>query len=384
MVTLEDFYNYKPHQLDDIIKLKTNLKWENNKDKLYAAMYYSYPNVNDEVIYLLFKSDILQVIRSTNNIFDLRYYYMDKTDKVIYVLDTLSKIYEYLNDEFRSKSFNKAKTQFEVYNGPLNLKSLIKVDGIGKSTAEVIMEIIDKNISFRLEELKKSNPNIIEKINTIEIFKKIHGIGEKQAKDFYEKGYRTIEDLKINLNNTLGLVYYNELQKRIPRSEMDEWVSIFKQLFKCPPEIGPIYWDITGSYRRGEESSGDIDLIVRDINPKDVAIALGNIVIGEFSSGPKKFMGIVKLKNNIRQIDIRVFTKDEWYYGLLYNTGSKTFSILLRKRAQELNMRINEYCLTGPNGEKYPANSEQDIFDCLKIKYLKPSERISSLGKLIL
>ena len=95
-------------------------------------------------------------------------------------------------------------------------------------------------------------------------------------------------------------------------------------------------------------------------------------------------MGMVRLsdQHNAHRIDIRLVEYQYWPYTLMYFTGSQKFNILMRQRAIDLGLSLNEYSLTSENGECINANSEEEIFEILGVKYLSPIERVKDLDEL--
>ena len=95
--------------------------------------------------------------------------------------------------------------------------------------------------------------------------------------------------------------YYEDLQKRIPREEIDSFNKLFETEFKNLNYPNATF-EIVGSYRRGLSNSGDIDLIISDkendnsIFANFIKILLEKNVITELlSNGKTKSMAIGKL-----------------------------------------------------------------------------------------
>lgn len=266
----------------------------------------------------------------------------------------------------------------------------MNIKGIGKGTIDRINEILQ---THSLKELKIIN----EKNEIMSIFKTITGVGDKRADEWFEGGYRSISDIQTaisekKINSThhidLGLKYYEDLKERIPRDEIDKMKKKIKKMVK---EINPhLIFEICGSYRRGEESSGDMDLLFT--NPKDSSnksylkeivdkLTEENILIDHLTEkGDKKYMGFCKLKSTskykARRIDIRYFPYEEYWAGILYFTGNKEFNIKLRNRALEKGYSLNEYGLKNmKTNEKKKIESENHIFELLELPYLSPLER---------
>lgn len=396
MTTLEQFYEYTPEQLDIIINGR--YPTQNINEKRYAAMYFSYPNVNDELKSYLIQPQFIDYVKISGSPQELRYNILPIRDKIIYVLNQLFIRYSQTGDIHRAKAFSKARDAFQLYSGEMTEKALTKIPGIGKSSAEVIMEVYTTGKSTRLQNpitplptptpSPKKSPQKTEKDIIIDLFTSVHGIGEKSAEQFYNAGYRTLEQLKnsnlLNPSQLLGLQYRDYLVQKIPRSEIDQWVQLLTQMFGNPPEIGPNLWAIGGSYRRGEPESSDFDLIVSDYSIQDTINAMGSYVIGNFTPNAVRTARIiVKLPNSIpRQMDITTYPRQSFHYGLYHVTGSADFLILAAMRAKQFGATLNWDSLIDSNGVSYPANSERDIFYYLRLKYLKPEERLRTLTRL--
>ena len=99
-----------------------------------------------------------------------------------------------------------------------------------------------------------------------------------------------------------------------------------------------------------------------------------NYIIEILALGKNKFMGIVKINNNpVRHFDILIAPKKEYYYSLLYFTGSKIFNVALRHYVKnKFNLSLSEH---GFKDIDISVNSEEDIFKFLKLLYVKPNNR---------
>ena len=79
-----------------------------------------------------------------------------------------------------------------------------------------------------------------------------------------------------------------------------------------------------------------------------------------------------------RRMDLLYTPPDEYAFSILYFTGSKLFNTIQRHRALQMGYSLNEHALSCvQNKEKVVGEftTEKDIFDFLKMKYVKPSER---------
>jgi DNA polymerase (family 10) len=133
---------------------------------------------------------------------------------------------------------------------------------------------------------------------------------------------------------------------------------------------------------------GDIDLLASSKHPAGV--------IEFFTSQP----GIVKvlakgetkasvlLEGGI-QSDLRVVSDSEYASALMYFTGSKEHNIVMRQRAIDRGLRLNEYGLFRSKEETrdpkllVKCQTEEDIFEKLGLRYIPPEMR-EDMGEIAL
>ncbi|GAW16805.1 hypothetical protein ANO14919_062440 [Xylariales sp. No.14919] len=107
-----------------------------------------------------------------------------------------------------------------------------------------------------------SNP----KMKVLLLFYDIWGVGAKTANDFYNRDWRDLDDIvefgwnKINRVQQIGVKYYEELQEKIPRAEVEEIAGII--LEHANKLRNGFKMVIVGGYRRGKASSGDVDVVL--------------------------------------------------------------------------------------------------------------------------
>lgn len=287
---------------------------------------------------------------------------------------------EFKGDRYRKRAYENAADAIRrhdkiIINGTQAQK---EIKGIGKSIGAKIDEII---ATGRLQFLEDRPQEKIEKERVKQLFEGIHGVGDKTAERWYNMNLRTLADLakvyhEMSDAQKLGYYYYHQLKERIPRSEIDLIKKYIEQAWK---PLG-IEYEIGGSYRRGEPTSGDIDIVIKEkpgIFMDTLVRGLGELIIGTLSMGPTKYMGILRLSNetNARRIDMRLVDEQAWPYALLYFTGSKQLNVEMRTKALSLGLTMNEYGMVGPGGTSYPAKTERDIFNYLGIPYLEPTQR---------
>ena len=303
---------------------------------------------------------------------------------------------QYRNDiskKWKIRALNKAiisikNCNFEIKNG----KMAINLDGVGKGIAQRIDEICKTGTLDSLI----NEPKLKEYSDTL--ITKITGVGNIRAKKWLDIGLHTIEDVinakkqgKITTTHhiDIGLKYYDDFNKSIPRNEINKISRIFSKIVK---EIDDnLIFEICGSYRRGKDTSGDIDILITNPNIKDDILKYKylsrlityshkcNFIIDDLTKfGEKKYMGVCHLRNKFpaRRIDIRCFNYSEYYAAIIYFTGSKNFNIMLRNKAINRGYLLNEYGLIKKDSnEIIKLKSEQDVFSILNLYYINPTER---------
>jgi NAD-dependent DNA ligase len=312
-------------------------------------------------------------------------------EKFIDLLEQLHSIMLKKGEIFRAKAYQKAQETILTYpNDIVSPDQLKGLPGIGPTIMDKLNEYINTGTLTVIEK---------EKNNPVNILTEIHGIGPKKADELINAGINNIEDLIQNqdklLNETqkIGLKYYNDIQKRIPRSEIEIYKDLFIKVFeeiKNNNNNSEAKLEIVGSYRRGAQESGDIDIIITSdsihIYNQFIDLLINNHIILEvLSRGTNKCLVITKLNPELpaRRVDFLFTTKQEFPFAILYFTGSKIFNTVMRHKALKMGYTFNEhgmYKLDDKNkkGEKvsHIFTNEKDIFDFLNLQYKEPWERI--------
>jgi len=138
--------------------------------------------------------------------------------------------------------------------------------------------------------------------------------------------------------------------------------------------------EVVGSVRRRKETIGDIDILViaedKDrMKIMDYFTSLEGIV-KVLVKGPKKSSIVLKVDGNERQVDLRVFKKDEWGAALQYFTGSKQHNVHLREIAKEKGLKVNEYGVYKVDtNEKIAGETEEGVYESVGMQWVPPEMR---------
>ena len=312
-----------------------------------------------------------------------------------YITKELEKVQEYHSNEgnvFEALAYRKAIGQIKKYPKKITeVSEISKLKCVGVKIGEKIKEIILTGKCKKSNFVSNDSKNKI--INDLCL---VYGIGIKQANEFYRKGIHTIKQLRdiyteLPVNIQKGLDYHDDIQIKIPRTEVKEiFEKVQTELYKIlPKEV--INAEVCGSYRRGKELCGDIDILitrtdeglidgiiqtlVEKLMEKKVIVDI--LSLGGKGESKNVFMGICIGSSGInRRLDIKVYTKEEFPFAVLYFTGNAYFNRSMRLFAKKKKLHLSDKELSYRNtGKKIICKTEEDIFKALGIEYKTPKER---------
>ncbi len=129
--------------------------------------------------------------------------------------------------------------------------------------------------------------------------------------------------------------------ERMYWAEADEIVQeLLAHMRTCSKASGR--WKSAGSYRRGRETIGDLDLLV-DANDADAVMDhFGRFAGSGDGHRPRRHEDVDPARRGL-QIDLRVVPAESFGAALQYFTGSKDHNVILRGMAKDRGLKINEY-----------------------------------------
>ena len=305
---------------------------------------------------------------------------------IVDALEALRKKSIAEKESFKARAYQTVITQIKAMDS-FRAQDIVLLKGAGEKITAKIKEIIETG-SLQSAEAAKRDYNLV----AIDTLKDIYGVGPVKAQALVQQGITSIQGLReavedgsvtLNDKQLVGLKYYEPLLERIPRDEMLEHEEML--LDKLGEVNRCLQGDVVGSFRRGGETSGDIDFLIRgNIDMDEYLQTLGEegYICEILAKGKNKCMAIVSL-GIPRRLDILVTPDVEYAYAMLYFTGSQAFNIAFRQHALQQGYTLNEHGMkpTG-NGKSAPyMSTEKDIFDFLGIQYIEPTAR--SNGRVI-
>ncbi len=307
---------------------------------------------------------------------------MDCTNRqVAETLRLMGQLHEVRGDNpFRVRAFMTGADAIERLTrgvNELDLEELQVLVGIGERLATIVLEICKTGSSEELAALQNEVPAGLVDLLRVE------GVGPKTAGRLWrELGVTSVAELKEAAERgrirrlkgfgpkreaelLRGAERFSGEERRMNRATAEFLLSGLAEV------LAPARYVVAGSYRRGRETVGDLDLVScespKELNPRLAAIADEVIEMGERRTS---------IRYRGERVDLRFTTPDGLGPMLLYLTGSKAFNIKLRDRALLEGLRVNEYGIAGRDGaslETFP--DEASMLGALGLPFIPPELR---------
>ncbi len=258
--------------------------------------------------------------------------------------------------------------------------------GIGATLAEKCEILVATGLLPQLEELKASTPAVLIKMT------RIPGLGAKKAATLQkELNLHTLDDLRLACEQQRvralkgfaakteqiileGLAIAEAASQRLRIDQAERLVERLRQHMQPCPAVERL--EFAGSYRRRQETVGDIDILVTSQQPSVVMDHFG-----EFA-GRVSVLARGDTKMSIRideyfQVDLRVVAEEAFGAALQYFTGSKEHNVAVRSRARKLGLTVNEYGVAKIDApdEYLAGRSEEELYHALQLNWIPPELR---------
>ena len=263
-------------------------------------------------------------------------------------------------------------------------RKLTDIQGIGKDLAAKCQTLVETGELPTLDELKEQIPDSVMAIL------RVRGLGPKKAAViFNELGIKDLDELetackeerlrdlkgfgaKTEATILKGIEFAKSAGDRMLWAKADAIVDGLLTHMESCEAIDRM--SMAGSYRRGKETVGDLDLLVVSNDSEKVMdhFVAFEPVTETLLRGGDKVSIIVYDK---MQIDLRVVPAESYGAAMQYFTGSKEHNIVVRGLAKKRNLRINEYGVYNAAGEYVAGATEADVYATLELPYFEPETR---------
>ncbi len=305
-------------------------------------------------------------------------------------LIVLTKLEDQSAQSFRVRAYEAARQSVADLHRDVATMShadLVAVKGIGKSTADKIVEFVTTGSMQKLEALRASYPPPFVELT------RIPGLGPKTLLLLRDRlGIEDLDGLRDAIQREqlrdlpgLGAKTEEKIGKAIERLGMHgkdrrtpaaAAMSVAARVVDAVGAVpGVTAVQYCGSLRRMLETIGDVDVVVAagDAGPvMDRFVGLG-LVHEVVARGDTK---AAILTREGLQVDLRVVEPASFGAATLYFTGSKAHNIKLRQLAMDRGWLLNEYALEeSESGDVVASATEHEIYAALDLEFIPPPLR---------
>lgn len=260
---------------------------------------------------------------------------------------------------------------------------LHKIPGIGKDLAAKIEEYLESGGLAYYERLSQEIPESLTDLLQIK------GLGPKTLALFHEElGIDDIDSLEGALkagklseltgirektldNLKTGIALYRGGMERKRRGEVAPLIEGLREKIEGFPGVKRV--EVAGSYRRGRETIGDVDILAESTKGEEIVQRF--TVLPEarrvLASGETK--GSIEIESDL-QVDLRAVPPESFGAALQYFTGSKEHGVRLRNLAKRKGLKLSEYGVF--RGERRVAGKDEaGVYKALGLPYIPPELR---------
>lgn len=311
------------------------------------------------------------------------------------VVRTLERIADLLDirgeNPFKSRSYRLAAVQVENLSEQLTdilarEGSLDPIEGFGPAISDKMSVLLTTGRSPYLEQLEAEIPPTLLQITGLP------GVGPRTAALLWkEAGVTTLDDLeaacrsgklaglpRMGAKTVEKILAACEAQRqtggkqRRPRAEVEPLVASLLDSLRSLPATQRA--EVAGSFRRGRDSVGDLDLLVATEQPRDVLVSFAALPQVErvLLRGDTKCSVVV----DGLQVDCRAVAPDQFGAAWQYFTGSQAHNIRLRGMALRLGLLLNEYgVFRTDDGGRVAGATEEEVYETLGLRWIPPEQR---------
>ena len=290
---------------------------------------------------------------------------------------------------FKIRAYEKAARIIEALPEPIESYNrrgeLEAIPGIGKGISEKIKEYLESgSIGFHRELLDEFPPQLMAML-------RVPGLGPKKVSFLYGQAkISSLEELeraaregkirtlpgfgqKTEENILKGLAI---LRQRGGRISLGLALPLAHGIIKEMAQVSGVKAiSEAGSLRRRREDIGDIDILIASLDPLSVMEAFtGLSMVREVLARGETKASVITHQN--LQVDLRVVPPESYGAALQYFTGSRQHNILLRQRAEDMGLKINEYGVFAvKGGGRIAGATEEEVYRAVGLPLIPPEIR---------
>ena len=176
---------------------------------------------------------------------------------------------------------------------------------------------------------------------------------------------------KTELNILQAVEAHVSQARRFKLAVAAQYAGTLTAFLQAVPGVDQV--TVAGSFRRMRETVGDLDILVTAAADSPVMqhFTAYDEVADVLSAGSTR--ASVVLKSGL-QVDLRVVAQQAYGAALHYFTGSKAHNIAIRRLAQKLGLKINEYGVFR-GSERIAGEDEASVYRSVGLPYIPPELR---------
>jgi DNA polymerase (family X) len=267
--------------------------------------------------------------------------------------------------------------------------------GIGSGVAEKCRELVETGQLRQIQELEQEIPP------TVLDLLRVPNLGPKKAATlFRELGIKDLDQLKLACEQQRvralkgfaakteqvileGIRIAAQANARLRINDADQVVAALRAHLATGGAVDCL--EFAGSYRRGKETVGDIDILAVSPSADPLMDRLATFagLATVIARGVTKMS--VRLDSGF-QVDLRIVPRQSFGAALQYFTGSQNHNVELRARAKDRQLKINEWGVfrlgspaelaNDPTMEGWVAGREEaDVYAAVGLPWIDPRLR---------
>jgi len=325
---------------------------------------------------------------------------MSRNDKIASLLEEFADLLDAKGVEYKPRAYRRAAENIRDHPGDIEglaaegEDAVGEIDGVGDAISSKVVEYFETGEIGELGELREELPVDMAALTAVE------GVGPKTVGSLYEElGITTLSELetaaeageiqdikgfgaKTEQNILDNIDFAREAHARTllgtahPYGEQARgYVADIDAVERCA---------LGGSLRRWRPTIGDVDVLVGSED--------GERVVDAFTDWPE-VEGVIEAgetKASVRagglRVDLRVVVPEEFGAALQYFTGSKDHNVVVRNRAIERDLKVNEYGVFDVSevpddedhqraGERVAGETEEGVYEALDMDWVPPEMR---------
>ena len=305
------------------------------------------------------------------------------------IFRSIADLLDVMGERFKPEAYRRAARSIDALTEDLATVAargeLRSVPGVGEAIEEKVREYLATGHMAYLDRLQKEVPPGVAELL------RVPGLGPKTARRFWvELGLEGPAELlaAIDAGRLAGVKGFGEKKIAQIRTSVEAARGAgtatrlpIEQAYPVAQRIvqalrdgaGADRVEVAGSFRRGRETVGDLDVLVTSRDPArafDLFSALPEVREVRLRGSTKE---TVVLKNGL-QVDLRVVEPEAFGAALQYFTGSKDHNVLVRTLAKDAGLRVNEYGVYRGE-ERVAGTTEEDVYRALGLAWIPPELR---------